>query len=136
MLKILCLPATSSAIFILSFFPAAGVTQEHSGCFMVTSSGQIVNLENICVNKKRVHQDYQSKPDTTKNMVDDLSQESVASPHKETSRFFKEPEEAGRFFKESEDPNVVSVGPDGTKYYSNGDQLLPNGTIRRVRFGD
>lgn len=164
MLKFLRSVATYSVTFISSllFFPAAGVSQERSGCFMITSSGQIINLENICINKNITHQNYQLEPDTTNKRIDDLEHESVASPHQEeqpktdtirnrkdisvrepvaspdeeTSRSFKKPERANRSFEQSEDPNVISVGPDGTKYYSNGDQLLPNGTIRRVRFGN
>lgn len=35
-------------ISALLFFPTAGFSQYYPGCFMVTSSGQVVNLNNLC----------------------------------------------------------------------------------------
>lgn len=49
MLKFLRLPVAMSTAIIsyLSFFPA-GITQDEPLCFMVSSSGRVINLNNLC----------------------------------------------------------------------------------------
>lgn len=63
MLRFLGLPVATFAAFLssLTFFPAAGISQEYSGCFMVISSGRVVDLNNICINEKTVSRSDQLK---------------------------------------------------------------------------
>ncbi len=58
MINFLRLPVVISAVLIssLSFFSKAVIAQQHSGCFMVNSSGQTINLGNICPTQKTVCQ--------------------------------------------------------------------------------
>ena len=52
--KILILQLAGSATFISSLifsFTNAGIAQEYPICFMVNSSEQVVNLENLCQSK-------------------------------------------------------------------------------------
>lgn len=53
MLKFLHLPVVASTIFIscFSFFLSTGIAQEEPVCFMTTSSGKVVNLNNLCRNQ-------------------------------------------------------------------------------------
>lgn len=50
MLIILRFPIAISAAIIssLSLFPTIGIAQDYPICFMITSSGQVVNLTNLC----------------------------------------------------------------------------------------
>lgn len=50
MLKLLRLLVAISAAIVtsLSFLSTAGIAQDYLVCFLVTSSGQVVNLENLC----------------------------------------------------------------------------------------
>jgi hypothetical protein len=50
MLRSLRIPVVISAAFIssLSFFHAPGIAQDYPACFMVTLSGQVINLDSLC----------------------------------------------------------------------------------------
>lgn len=121
MLKILRLLVTTSATFVPSLlcFPAAGIAQEYSGCFMVTSSAQIVNLNSICVNEKLVYQNNQLKPATARDRIEILDNEPTVRPEKKIIRPPEEPNNS----------NGKSVRSDGTIIYSNGIQVRSNGTV-------
>lgn len=121
MLKILRLLVTTSATFVpfLLGFPAAGIAQEYSGCFMVTSSAQIIDLNSICVNEKLVYQNDQLKPATTRNGTDVLKDKPIVRPDGKTIRPPETPDNS----------NGKSVRPDGTIVYSNGIQVYPDGTV-------
>ncbi len=123
MLKILRLLVTTSATFVPSLlgFPAAGIAQEYSGCFMVTSSSQIVNLNSICVNEKLVYQNNQLKPATARDRTEILDNEPTVRPEKKKKTI--------RPSEEPNNSNGKSVRPDGTIIYSNGIQVRSNGTV-------
>ena len=55
MLKFLRFPVALSATIIssLSFFPNTGIAHEDPLCFMISSSGQVVSLNNLCDAQKR-----------------------------------------------------------------------------------
>lgn len=56
MLKLASLPITLSAAFIWSvfYFPGPGGAQDYPVCYMVTPSGQVMNLEPICQRGQQV----------------------------------------------------------------------------------
>lgn len=56
MFNFLYLPGVIFTTFIssLSFFAISANAQEYQDCFMVTSLGQVVDLNNICINKKAI----------------------------------------------------------------------------------
>ncbi len=63
MLKLLRLPIGISAAIIssLSFFPTTGIAQDYPVCFMINSSGQVMNLENLCQSKARSQAEQKAK---------------------------------------------------------------------------
>lgn len=120
MLKILRFLVATSVTFVSSFlfFPTVGVTQEYAGCFMVNSSGKMVDLNNICINEKSVDQNDQLKPAATRNETNVVDDQQVRSDEKTISS----PEEL-------DNSKGKSVRPDGTIVYSNGIQARPDGTV-------
>ena len=135
MLKILRFLVATSVTFVSSFlfFPTVGFTQEYAGCFMVNSSGKMIDLNNICVNKKSVDQNAQLKPAATRNETNVLDDGQMVSSNEETIR---SPEKLDNSKGKSVRPdgtidysNGIQARPDGTVIYSDGTQARPDGTI-------
>lgn len=62
-LKLLRLPIGISAAIISSlyFFPTAGIAQDYPVCFMINSSGQVMNLDNLCQSQDRSQAEQKAK---------------------------------------------------------------------------